>query len=216
LAKALKGVRICHINSTANGGGVAELLSRYLPLLQGLGVSAEWRLIHGQAEFFNVTKAFYNALQGAHYDLGEAEEDVYLQVNEESAKLLKTNYDIIVVHDPQPAAMRHFAGQSGARWIWRCHIDSSAPDERVRKFLVPFIDEYDALVFTMPEFLLPGLDKSRASFIAPAIDPFATKNMDLPMDICRRVTADCGVDVEPAAAGSGFTVRSLEGPDRCY
>jgi trehalose synthase len=196
LANELKGVRICHINSTGYGGGVAELLSRYLPLLQGLKVSAEWRLIHGQSDFFTVTKAFHNALQGGHYDLREAEQDTYLGVNEQSAKLLESAYDVIVVHDPQPAAIRHFAGRRDAKWIWRCHIDSSAPDESVRKFLVPYINEYDALVFTMASFLLPGLDGARTNFIAPAIDAFATKNMELPMDVCRRAIADSGVDVD--------------------
>ncbi len=195
LAADLKNARICHINSTAYGGGVAELLSRYLPLLQGLGVSAEWRLIHGQPEFFTVTKAFHNALQSGHYDLGAAEQDIYLKVNEESARLLENSYDVIIVHDPQPAAIRHFAGRHGAKWIWRCHIDSSAPDERVRDFLVPLLHDYDAFVFTMPEFLLPGLDVTRGNFIAPAIDAFATKNMDLPMSLCRRAIADSGVDV---------------------
>jgi trehalose synthase len=174
LAKELKDARICHINSTAYGGGVAELLSRYLPLLQGVGVSAEWRLIHGEAEFFTITKAFHNALQGASYDHREHERMTYLVVNEQGARLLESKYDIIIVHDPQPAAIRHFGGRN-AKWIWRCHIDSSAPDEEVRGFLVPLIHEYDAFVFTMPAFLLPGLDKDRASFIAPAIDAFATK-----------------------------------------
>jgi len=119
---------------------------------------------------------------------------VYLQVNEESARLLDQRYDVIVVHDPQPAAIRHFAGSRGAKWIWRCHIDSSAPDDRVGDFLVPFINEYDGLVFTMPEFLLPGLDGRQAKFIAPAIDPFATKNMEVPLDLCKRAIADSGVD----------------------
>jgi trehalose synthase len=195
LAKELRSVRICHINSTAYGGGVAELLSRYLPLLQGVGVSAEWRLIHGEPEFFTITKAFHNALQGAHYDLQEAEQNTYLEVNEQSARLLESKYDVIIVHDPQPAAIRHFAGPRGAKWIWRCHIDSSAPDEGVRNFLVPLIHEYDAFVFTMQAFLLPGLDRDRARFIAPAIDAFATKNMDLPSGLCRRAIADSGVDV---------------------
>jgi trehalose synthase len=99
------------------------------------------------------------------------------------------------VHDPQPAALRHFAGARGARWIWRCHIDSSAADAAVRSFLAPFIAEHDALVFTMAEFLLPGLDAGRASFMPPAIDPLATKNMQLSPDLCRRAIADAGVDV---------------------
>ena len=116
LARELSGVRICHVNSTAYGGGVAELLSRYLPLIQGLGISAEWRLIHGALEFFAVTKAFHNALQGAHYDLPKSAQTLYLGVNEESAELLDANYDVIVVHDPQPAAIRHFAGRRNAKW----------------------------------------------------------------------------------------------------
>ncbi len=196
LARDLNKVRICHINSTAYGGGVAELLSRYLPLLQGVGVTAEWRLIHGQPEFFTVTKAFHNALQGGRYHLNQAEQSTYLQVNKQSAELLDSAYDVIVVHDPQPAAIRHFTGARSAKWIWRCHIDSSAPDPNVRDFLVPYIEEYDAFVFTMSEFLLPGLDHSKACFIAPAIDAFSTKNMDLPVDLCRRAIADSGVDVE--------------------
>ena len=195
LARDLKGVRIAHVNSTAFGGGVAELLARHLPVLQALGVTAEWRLIHGEPEFFTVTKAFHNALQGAHYDLGERERNLYLEANRQAAQLLEHEYDVIVVHDPQPAALRHFAGARGAKWIWRCHIDSSAADATVREFLAPFIAEYDALVFTMAEFLLPGLDGGRAAFIAPAIDPLATKNMDLPLDVCRRAIADSGVDV---------------------
>ena len=195
LARELKRARICHINSTAYGGGVAELLSRYLPFLQGVGLSAEWRLIHGEAEFFTITKAFHNALQGANYDLQEPERKTYLQVNEQSARLLESDYDVIIVHDPQPAAIRHFTGARNAKWIWRCHIDSSAPDEGVRKFLVPLIHEYDAFVFTMPAFLLPGLDRTRARFIAPAIDAFATKNIDLPLGLCRHAIADSGVDV---------------------
>ena len=195
LARDLKGVRIAHVNSTAFGGGVAELLARHLPVLRALGVTAEWRLIHGEPEFFTVTKAFHNALQGAHYDLGERERNLYLEANRQAAQLLEHEYDVIVVHDPQPAALRHFAGARGAKWIWRCHIDSSAADATVREFLAPFIAEYDALVFTMAEFLLPGLDGGRAVFIAPAIDPLATKNMDLPLDVCRRAIADSGVDV---------------------
>jgi trehalose synthase len=194
LAGDLRDVRICHLNSTAFGGGVAELLSRYVPMLQALGVSADWRLIHGQPEFFTVTKAFHNALQGGHYALGELEQKLYLDVNERSADALGNDYDVYIVHDPQPAALRHFTGPRDAKWIWRCHIDSSSPDEHVSGFLRPYLEEYDAVVFTMPEFLLPGLRARRAAFIAPAIDPLATKNMDLSQDLCRRAIADSGVD----------------------
>ncbi len=194
LARDLRDVRVCHVNSTAYGGGVAELLSRYVPMLQALGISAEWRLIHGQPEFFTVTKAFHNALQGGHYALGEPERKLYLDVNEQSAEAMGQDYDVYVVHDPQPAAIRHFAGAREAKWIWRCHIDSSSPDEQVSGFLRPYLEEYDAAVFTMPDFLLPGLRAQRAAFIAPAIDPLATKNIDLSQDLCSRAIADAGID----------------------
>jgi trehalose synthase len=194
LARDLRDVRICHLNSTAFGGGVAELLSRYVPMLQALGIKADWRLIHSQPEFFTVTKAFHNALQGGHYALGGGEQKRYLEVNERSAEALGNEYDVYIVHDPQPAALRHFTGPRNAKWIWRCHIDSSSPDEQVSGFLRPYLEEYDAVVFTMPEFLLPGLRARRAAFIAPAIDPLATKNMDISQDLCRRAIADSGVD----------------------
>jgi trehalose synthase len=195
LARDLKGVRICHINSTASGGGVAELLSRSLPIIQSLGIAADWRLIHGQPEFFAITKSFHNALQGGDYALGDKERQTYLDVNEQSARQLEGNYDVIIVNDPQPAALRHFRGSRAGKWIWRCHIDTSNPDRDVEEFLLPYIDEYDAVVFTMAEFRLPGLKTDRVSTIAPAIDPFSTKNMNLPEDLCRRAIADSGVDV---------------------
>ncbi|NVL93180.1 MAG: glycosyl transferase family 1, partial [Desulfobacterales bacterium] len=195
LARRLSGIRICHINSTPFGGGVAELLARYLPILQDLGLSADWRLIHGTPDFFTVTKAFHNALQGAEYELKEPQQALYLGVNEQSAKLLTTEYDVFIVHDPQPAAIRHFAGPKQAKWIWRCHIDSSVPNTAVRQFLQPFIEEYDASIFTMAEFLLPGLRSKHLALIPPAIDPLATKNMDIPLDLCKRAISDSGVDV---------------------
>lgn len=195
LARGLKGVRICHLNSTSFGGGVAELLSRYLPLLQALGLSADWRIIHGSPAFFSVTKAFHNALQGAQCDLTEEDRSIYLQVNEQSAKLIGRDYDVYIVHDPQPAAIRHYIGANREKWIWRCHIDSSSPAPNVSQFLKPFIERYDALVFTMAEFLLPGLQIKRVAFIPPAIDPLATKNMELPIDLCKRAMADSGIDL---------------------
>jgi hypothetical protein len=164
LADDLKGVRICHVNSTAFGGGVAELLARHLPLLQALGLSVDWRLIRGEPEFFTVTKAMHNGLQGADYELDERARALYRDVNERAAGLLETAYDVFVVHDPQPAALRHFAGSRDARWIWRCHIDSSTPNPAVRDFLAQFIADYDALVFTMAEFLPPRLEIKRVVF----------------------------------------------------
>jgi trehalose synthase len=194
LAQELKGLRVCEISSTAHGGGVAELLPRIIPALETLGIHSEWRLIHGPSEFFIVTKGFHNALQGQPHTLTESEQSIYLQVNEQSAKLLEREYDVIIVHDPQPAALRHFAGSRGAKWVWRCHIDSSNPNEDVSRFFLPFLDQYDAIIFTMPEFQLPGLHVRSVRFVPPAIDPLATKNMDLPLDVCKRAMSDSGID----------------------
>lgn len=194
LTRELRGVRVCHLNSTGFGGGVAELLSRLVPLARALGIDADWRLLQGTPEFFHVTKALHNALQGAPHSLSEMDKAIYLHVNRESAKLLEASYDVFVVHDPQPAAFREAVGRAGAKWIWRCHIDTSAPNHEVAEFLRPLLASYDAVVFTMKEFVLPGLEVRQAAFIAPAIDPLSTKNMDLPDELCREVIANAGVD----------------------
>lgn len=195
LAKSLKGLRICHVNATGFGGGVAELLARHVPLARALGIDADWRLIQGTPEFFKVTKALHNALQGADYTFSEADRKLYLESNRASALLLEAEYDVFIVHDPQPAAFRHFAGPGPAKWIWRCHIDTSAPNAQAASFLLPFLQDYDAAVFTMKEFLLPGLRIGRTAFIAPAIDPLSTKNMEFPEGLARQVVADAGVDM---------------------
>jgi len=195
LADALSGLRVCHINSTAAGGGVAELLGRQIPLLHALGLSADWRLIHGDPEFFQVTKGFHNALQGGAFVLSQAAQDTFLERNRESARLLDEDYDVTIVHDPQPTAIPHFARVSKGVWIWRCHIDSSEPHPQVWAFLRPFVQEYDAAVFTMAQFCPPDLRVGRVAVIPPAIDPLSTKNMDLPEEICRRALADSGLDL---------------------
>jgi trehalose synthase len=196
LAQRLKGIRICHLNATSTGGGVAELLTRYIPLLRALGIKADWHLIHGEPEFFSVTKRIHNALQGAAYELTDAVRATYLDANAQAAGMLQADYDIFVVHDPQPAAIRHFAGAQNAKWIWRCHIDSSSPNPQVSTFILPLIREYDALVFTMREFALPGLDDKPLAIIPPAIDPLATKNTEIPLDLRKRVVADAGVNLK--------------------
>jgi trehalose synthase len=196
LARRLSGIRICHLNATSAGGGVAELLSRYIPMLRALGVEAEWHLIHGEPDFFTVTKRIHNALQGADYELTGFMRETYLDSNEQAAKLLDTKYDVFVVHDPQPAAIRHYAGPRDAKWIWRCHIDSSSPNPHVSSFILPLIREYDALVFTMREFALPGLEDKPLATIAPAIDPLATKNTLIPLELCKRIVADAGVNLK--------------------
>jgi trehalose synthase len=195
LSRDLKDVRICQINATASGGGVAELLGRQLPLYHALGLQVDWRIIHGDKDFFTVTKGFHNALQGAEFPITSSIAEEYLEHNRLSAEMLDGPYDVYLVHDPQPAALRHFKEGSDSRWIWRCHIDSSEPNPEVWHFLRPYIEAYDAAVFTMAAFQPPDLKMDRVVFIPPAIDPLATKNMELPHDLCRRVIADAGLDL---------------------
>ncbi len=194
LSRKLAGVRVCHVNATAEGGGVAELLFRLIPVYRALGLTADWRIIHGDAEFFQVTKSFHNGLQGAEIGLTEEVKAEYLRHNEAGAAELGSDYDVYFVHDPQPAAIRSFKDGSQAKWIWRCHIDSSAPNPDVWTFLRPYVERYDAAVFTMNAFRPPDLDM-RVVCIPPAIDPYGTKNMELPADLCRRVVADAGVSL---------------------
>ncbi|MFQ5899001.1 MAG: glycosyltransferase [Candidatus Methylomirabilia bacterium] len=195
LAGTLRGLRICHVNSTAAGGGVAELLGREVPLLQALGLRVDWQIIRGEEEFFTVTKGFHNALQAGRFDLTPAIEAIYLRQNEKSAEIFADEYDVYIVHDPQPAALCRYRRRPGERWIWRSHIDSSAPNPKVWEFLRPVVQEYDAAVFTMKEFIPPDLTGPRLEIIPPAIDPLSTKNMALPSELCRRAIADLGVDL---------------------
>jgi trehalose synthase len=194
LAAPLRGARIAQINSTTYGGGVSELLRSIVPLYRGLGIQADWRLISARPEFFNVTKAFHNALQGLPYHLTRAARETYLTYNTRNAQLLDEEYDFIIVHDPQPAAIRHFRGPHGARWIWRCHIDTSEPNEAVLEFMLPFVTEYDALVFTMDAFVPPGLEHQRVVTMTPAIDPLSPKNVGLSEGICQEIRAWRGID----------------------
>jgi len=196
LARDLKGLRLCHINSTPFGGGVAELLFSYIPMVRGLGIHADWQVIRGDRRFFTITKSLHNALQGAEYPLLEQQtQRTYLANNQRNAKELDPNYDVFVINDPQPAALRHFCEGINSKWIWRCHIDSSEPDKDTWQFLRPHIEEHDAAIFTMEKFVPPDLRGPRIAIIPPAIDPLSTKNMPLPKaEVCRTMIDNLGLD----------------------
>ena len=196
LADDLKGIRICHINSTPFGGGVAELLSSYIPLVRNLGLHIDWQAIHGDQRFFTITKQMHNALQGGDGRFIQREETqrVYKSQNLINAREMDRNYDVFIVNDPQPAALRHFSDEARAKWIWRCHIDSSEPNEETWQFLRPYIEAYDAAVFTMEKFVPSDLSGPRIAIMAPAIDPFSSKNMSLPRTLCRELIDNLGLD----------------------
>jgi trehalose synthase len=194
LAAPLRGARIVQINATTYGGGVSELLRSIVPLYRGLGIECDWQIISARPAFFNVTKDLHNALQGASFELTRAARETYLMWSTRNAQLLETGYDFIIVHDPQPAAIRYFKDRGGARWIWRCHIDTSEPNEVALEFMLPFLSEYDALVFTMDRFVPPRLEHQRLATIVPAIDPLSPKNMALAGGICDEIRAWRGID----------------------
>ncbi|HEX8714293.1 MAG TPA: glycosyltransferase, partial [Solirubrobacteraceae bacterium] len=194
-AAALKGARILHINATAYGGGVSELLRSSVPLLRDLGLDVDWQVIGGNPEFFRATKALHNALQGAPASLTPAERDAYMKCTRENAPKLDGGYDFVFVHDPQPAALLSVHGRGDARWLWRCHIDTSEPNADAWRFLRPFIADFDAAVFTMAEFVPPDLPAPRVRVIAPAIDPLSPKNLDISTHTADQILDWIGIDL---------------------
>jgi len=177
LARYVEGKSVQNINSTAVGGGVAEILTRMLPLLKQLGIDARWDVIKGDEKFFSVTKKFHNALHGVPTQVSDEELDYFVHINRENAEEMSLA-DIVFVHDPQPVALIEKRNPDGQKWLWRCHIDFSKPDVRVWRFLEQYISRYDSAVFSAPAFarklLIPQV------LIPPSIDPLSDKNRELP------------------------------------
>ena len=183
LAEHLQGKRIQHVNSTALGGGVAEILNRMIPLLKELGVNTHWDVIKGTEQFYNVTKKFHNALHGKQEEISEKDFDIFLENGERNLADMDLSADITFIHDPQPITL--IKKRKDNKWIWRCHVDVSRPNPRVWKFLKKFIMQYDASVFSAPSFS-PELP-IRQFLISPSIDPLSDKNRDLPKEIIAAV-----------------------------
>lgn len=192
-AEPLRGARVLHLNATPYGGGVSELLRSVVPLTNDLGIISDWRLISGDEAFFRVTKAIHNGLQGAAQGMSDHDKATYLANARANATAFTENYDFVFVHDPQPAALLAMRGKDQARWIWRCHIDTSEPNAQVWEFLRPFLAGYDAAVFTMEEFVPPDFPLDNVEIIPPAIDPLSPKNMPLDESTARRVLEWIGV-----------------------
>ncbi len=192
LAGKLQGRTVQMVNSTAMGGGVAEMLNRVVPLVQELGLNVRWDVITGGNDFFEVTKAFHNALHGGDYEARPENFQVFLAYNESNRRRLQLESEFTVIHDPQPAAFieaRH--GQAG-HWVWRCHIDLSRPNPVVWSFLKPFISRYDAALFSSPRFT--GQLPIPEFLFYPCIDPLSEKNRDLEPDFVRGVLERFGID----------------------
>src|SRR5258708_27159550 len=169
LAKPLRGRSIEMVNSTAVGGGVAEILNRLVPLAEELGLNIKWDVMSGGEDFFEVTKTFHNALHGAPYHASARDFDIFLAYNERNRATLPLDAEFVVIHDPQPAALINARRQGTNHWVWRCHIAPSPPNRAVWEFLEKFVSRYDAAMFSSPAFS-PQLPIPQYLFY-PAPDP---------------------------------------------
>lgn len=192
-AGSLAGLRVAHVNSTYQGGGVAEILSSLTLLMNSLGLGADWLIITGPPEFFRITKEMHNALQGGEMDLSPAKKELYERVVYENSLRKPLDHNFIVVHDPQPLPLiEHY--QKRGPWTWRCHVDLSRPYPELWSYLTTFVEKYDAAILSIEAYAqklsLPQL------FFMPAIDPFSMKNRELTAAEEDKVLSDYGIPTE--------------------
>ncbi|MFQ6674852.1 MAG: glycosyltransferase [Fidelibacterota bacterium] len=178
LASELSDITLVHVNATAFGGGVAEILDNLVLLMNDIGVRTDWRVLHGSPEFFEVTKKLHNALQGMDVSFTEEEIGLYAFMNHKFSRFADLQHDCVFIHDPQPLPLAHFVSHS-APWIWRCHIDITHPNPRTWKEVEPYILDYDTMVVSGDPSRRPDL-KIDQQIIHPSIDPLSPKNRELP------------------------------------
>jgi trehalose synthase len=196
LSKKLKDLKVLHVNSTYKGGGVAEILQRFIPLMNELGIKTDWKVFKGDEKFFSFTKKIHNLLHLPSEKCINSEEFVYyLKITYENLKEIDTeNYDVIFIHDPQPMGLI-VNKQKKQKWIWRCHIDTSTPDPRAWNFIENFLNSYDACIFHMPEFVYEKIEISTYT-ILPSIDPLHPKNVDLSEEEIKNTLTKFGINSE--------------------
>jgi len=197
LAEPMKDHRVLHVSATAFGGGVSEILYTIVPLMRDVGLDAHWHVIFGKEEFFNATKLLHNSLQGADETLSAEQWEIFDEINAINAEGLRGEWDTVIVHDPQPIGLRRGAKEKGRNWIWRCHIDLSEPNPEPIARLLPMIEEYDATVWHMPDYVPQGVNgHNGVKIIPPAIDPLSPKNMAFSPDDAAFVCRQFGIDVD--------------------
>jgi trehalose synthase len=197
LAGPLEGLKVLHLSATAFGGGVSEILYTLVPLMRDAGIDAEWQVMLGREEFYNVTKLMHNALQGNPQGLTPEQWQVFAKYNELNAEELTEGWDVAIVHDPQPAAINQLAPEKAANWIWRCHIDLSTPNPTVIDRLAPLLKGYDGAVFHLRDYVPSHLDPGVPVHVCPpAIDPLSPKNMAFSPEDAAYVVDQFGLDVD--------------------
>ncbi len=195
LVEPLRGKRVLHLSATAFGGGVSEILYTLVPLMRDVGLECDWQVIYGREEFYNATKLMHNALQGAPEDLTEEQWATWEQYNEMNARELGEGWDLVIVHDPQPAALYSLVPEKSAAWVWRCHIDLSTPNPATIERLMPSLREYPASLFHMAEYVPEGM-QGEVHIVPPAIDPLAPKNMAFSPEDALYICAQFGIDID--------------------
>ncbi|MFQ6122647.1 MAG: glycosyl transferase family 1, partial [Dehalococcoidales bacterium] len=196
IAEKLRGLHIVYINATPVGGGVAEILKSLVPMMQGVGVDAEWYAIEPDDSFFRVTKMLHHCLQGKSSYPVDKDIELYLAYNERAAKALAdqtVSADLWIAHDVQVLPLLHYL-KTASPGIWVCHIDTTEPNDWIRQVLLPYMNEYRMILFSMPEYHLDGLDSARVSIFPPAIDPLSIKNTAFPKQEARAKLARLGID----------------------
>jgi trehalose synthase len=196
LAAPLEGKTVLHVSATAFGGGVSEILYTLVPLMRDVGIDAHWQVIIGREEFFNVTKLMHNSLQGSDQTISDEQWEVFEAYNTMNAQSLEGEWDAIIIHDPQPAAIKRNAPERARRWIWRCHIDLSTPNQDTLARMLPLIHDYDASVWHLEQYVPAGLDGGIRRICPPAIDPLSPKNMALSPDDAAYVCDQFGIDTD--------------------
>ena len=197
LATPLRGLRVLNLSITAFGTGVAELLSASVPLMTDLGLDCQWQVVRTSEEFNPVNRAMYMALGGRHVDWSSEKVNVWQRFNAMNADLLTEDFDVIVVHDPQPAGIRSFVDErrrTAARWIMHCHMDISGAQENVWLLLRQHIEPYDAVIFEVESFAPSDMQARGVEIIRPGIDPAGPRNMDLSPEAVAAIAARYGID----------------------
>jgi trehalose synthase len=185
---------IVHINSTAHGGGVAEILNSLILLLNDSGIDTGWRVLIGPSDFFSVTKKFHNALQGNSINLSQNKKRLYLDTNESFSRFTHLDHDCVIVHDPQPLPLIKFK-KKRQPWIWRCHIDITQPNREVWDFIKPFIFRYDMMIVSSEKYVKKELPLEQ-KIVYPSIDPLSAKNMDLSEDSIKKTVSKFSIPTD--------------------
>jgi trehalose synthase len=176
-AQGLQHLHVANVNSTYYGGGVAELLTSLTLLMNSMGIKTGWRVIQGAPDFFSITKKMHNALQGGKINLSDRKMELYEEIIYENAiRNHLDRHNLVIIHDPQPLPMINHYKKNGP-WIWRCHVDLSNPNKELWNYLRPFIEQYDAVIFSIKDYKQKL--KTPQVFFMPAIDPFSILNREM-------------------------------------